>query len=105
MSLVRQTLTLLFLDDFHDFIRYLRHSNRYGNASKRDISVCVFGPASSGKTSLINSLFGSASDSSLAVDVSCPTVGYRQYAVKFDQPNVLARVIFKQVRVIEMIET
>ena len=93
MSLVRKLLTLN-LSDSHVFFRYLRHSNQHGHATNRDISICVFGPPGSGKTSLINSLFGSAIKSPAVVDVSCPTVGYRNYSVPFENPNVTARVIF-----------
>jgi hypothetical protein len=79
--------------NFTFFFRYLSHSHRHGHASKRNISVCFFGPPGSGKTSLINALFGSTNNPAAEIDVSCPTVGYRQYSVNFDNPNVLARVI------------
>lgn len=78
---------------FHFFTRYLRHSNRHGHATKRNISICFLGPPSSGKTSLINALCGSTSTPVVAVDTSCPTVGFRRYSVSFENPNMLAQVI------------
>jgi len=71
--------------------RYMRHSNRYGHMAKRNVSICFTGPASSGKTAMISALFSDTAG--VVVDTSCPTVGFRQYLVPFENPNVLAQVV------------
>ena len=68
----------------------MRHSNRYGHVTKRNISICFTGPASSGKTAMISALFND--HAGISVDTSCPTVGFRQYLVPYENPNVLAQV-------------
>jgi len=59
--------------------------------AKRNVSICFTGPASSGKTAMISALFSDTAG--VVVDTSCPTVGFRQYLVPFENPNVLAQVI------------
>jgi hypothetical protein len=86
--LVRLTSIRHSCVSFSRFFRYLKHSNRFGHATKRNMSICFLGPPSSGKTSLINYLFGPVT----AVDMSSPTVGFRRYVVPFENPNVSAQV-------------
>jgi hypothetical protein len=84
-------LTFLF-QFFYILPRYLKHSNGYGHATTRNITVCFLGPPSSGKTSVINALFGSTTSPVTAVDTSSPTVGFRRYVVPFDNPSLQAQV-------------
>ena len=83
---------ILRFELFMFVFRYLKHSNRFGHTTRRNVNICFFGPPSSGKTSFVNALFSSVINPASAVDVSCPTVGYRKYTVPLENPSVLAQV-------------